>query len=310
MRILITTLIYFVILSSMIFAQDEENYESSDFYVDEYLEKDYKPDYEQVFTSETDRTNFKKLREYLKNKEFIREKLNRLKQELAYQISDSKYDLKSIEGKIPEIENKIAGKSENEMVYVDVYYPSNSINLYGDYSVKVIKNSILPQLKEIKNKAATEDSLSQAKYQKLDKNIKLIESDISLCQTQIDNALAPEYKEQSFRVSISITFAILIGILLLAFFFLIYIKSESHIAVELLSGTGLQFITIFILIISITLFGILGILEGRELAAILSGISGYILGRGIKSVKDSNKKKSEENTDQDDQEETESNWTK
>jgi len=307
MRILITTLIYFVILSSMIFAQDEENYESSDFYVDEYLEKDYKPDYEQVFTSETDRTNFKKLREYLKNKEYIREKLNRLKQELAYQISDSKYDLKSIEGKIPEIENKIAGKSENEMVYVDVYYPSNSINLYGDYSVKVIKNSILPQLKEIKNKAATEDSLSQAKYQKLDKNIKLIESDISLCQTQIDNALAPEYKEQSFRVSISITFAILIGILLLAFFFLIYIKSESHIAVELLSGTGLQFITIFILIISITLFGILGILEGRELAAILSGISGYILGRGIKSVKDSNKKKSEENKDHDDQKEAESN---
>jgi len=131
-----------------------------------------------------------------------------------------------------------------------------------------------------------------------------LESDISLCQTQIDNALAPEYKDQSFRVSISITFAILIGILLLAFFFLIYIKSESHIAIELLSGTGLQFITIFILIISITLFGILGILEGRELAAILSGISGYILGRGIKSVRDSNKKTQQNNEDQSDEEGT------
>jgi len=164
MRIFIPILIYFVILSSIIFPQDEENYESSDFYVEEYLETDYKPDYEQVFTSEADRTNFKKLREYLKNKEFIREKLYRLKQELVYDISDSKYELKLIEGKIPEIENKIAGKSENEMVYVDVYSPSNSLNFFGDYGVKVIKNSILPQLKEIKSKAAKERVLRSKRF--------------------------------------------------------------------------------------------------------------------------------------------------
>ena len=307
MRILITTLIFIVALGNLIFPQDDENYEASDFYVEEYLETEYKPDYEQVFTSETDRTNFKKLREYLKSKEFIRDKLNRLKQDLAYDKSELEYKMNSINNKIPEIENKIAGKAESEKVYVDVYYPSYGLNLYEDITVKRINNSILPQLREVKNQVAKEDSLTRTKYEKLDKNIKLLESDISLCQTQIDNALAPEYKEQSFRVSISITFAILIGILLLAFFFLIYIKSESHIAIELLSGTGLQFITIFILIISITLFGILGILEGRELAAILSGISGYILGRGIKSVRDSNKKKSEDNTDQVEQEETENN---
>ncbi|MDI9882750.1 hypothetical protein [Flectobacillus longus] len=35
------------------------------------------------------------------------------------------------------------------------------------------------------------------------------------------------------------------------------------------------------MIISTILFGILGILEGRELSAILSGISGFILGKGL-----------------------------
>jgi hypothetical protein len=42
---------------------------------------------------------------------------------------------------------------------------------------------------------------------------------------------------------------------------------------------GLQFITLFSLIIAIILFGVMNILEGRELAALLGGLSGYILGR-------------------------------
>lgn len=42
---------------------------------------------------------------------------------------------------------------------------------------------------------------------------------------------------------------------------------------------GIQFITLFSVVIAIILFGILGILEGKELAALLGGLSGYILGR-------------------------------
>jgi hypothetical protein len=42
---------------------------------------------------------------------------------------------------------------------------------------------------------------------------------------------------------------------------------------------GIQFVTLFSLIIAIILFGVLKILEGRELAALLGGLSGYILGR-------------------------------
>lgn len=42
---------------------------------------------------------------------------------------------------------------------------------------------------------------------------------------------------------------------------------------------GIQFVTLFSLVIAIILFGIIDILEGKELAALLGGLSGYILGR-------------------------------
>jgi hypothetical protein len=42
---------------------------------------------------------------------------------------------------------------------------------------------------------------------------------------------------------------------------------------------GLQFITLFSLVIAITMFGLLNILEGKELSALLGGLAGYILGR-------------------------------
>jgi hypothetical protein len=43
--------------------------------------------------------------------------------------------------------------------------------------------------------------------------------------------------------------------------------------------SGIQFITLFSLVIAIILFGILEILHDKELAALLGGLSGYILGR-------------------------------
>ena len=50
--------------------------------------------------------------------------------------------------------------------------------------------------------------------------------------------------------------------------------------------SGIQFVTLFSLVIAIILFGVLKILEGKELAALLGGLSGYILGRGSRSQRD------------------------
>lgn len=83
----------------------------------------------------------------------------------------------------------------------------------------------------------------------------------------------------------SICFLGLIALILICFFSVIYLKSDLTLSKDLLGGYGLQFITLFVLIIAIILFGILDILKGSELAAMLSGISGYILGKGIQDKK-------------------------
>jgi hypothetical protein len=55
-------------------------------------------------------------------------------------------------------------------------------------------------------------------------------------------------------------------------------RSPAFVGCRRESGT--QFVTLFSLLIAIILFGVLKILEGKELAALLGGLSGYVLGRG------------------------------
>ncbi len=111
---------------------------------------------------------------------------------------------------------------------------------------------------------------------------KNIKNDISNAQLRIDSLYGQLYDDGNFKVWITGIFSSIVGALLLFFFVFITRMSETNLAKDFLSsGNGLQFITLFSLIIAIILFGVLGVLEGRELAAILSGISGYILGKGI-----------------------------
>ncbi|NRA11841.1 MAG: hypothetical protein HRT57_07800, partial [Crocinitomicaceae bacterium] len=101
----------------------------------------------------------------------------------------------------------------------------------------------------------------------------------------IEVALAPGREDQKFKSKISFYFTLMIGILLVGFFSIIAFKSDKNIERAFLGDSGLMFVTMFVLIIAVILFGILGILgilEVKELTAILSGVSGYILARGAK----------------------------
>jgi hypothetical protein len=100
--------------------------------------------------------------------------------------------------------------------------------------------------------------------------------ELLLCvQGAISQLTSPD---QTFRFQISLGFAVLIGAVIIGFFGLALIDETMRRAI--FSGeTGIQFITLFSLVIAIILFGITGILEGKELSALLGGLSGYILGR-------------------------------
>lgn len=84
--------------------------------------------------------------------------------------------------------------------------------------------------------------------------------------------------EQQYKRDLSIAFTVLIG-LVIALFFIVVIK-DHEVRRKIFSGqVGIQFLTLFSLVIAIILFGMTGVLEGKELAALLGGISGYILGK-------------------------------
>jgi hypothetical protein len=124
----------------------------------------------------------------------------------------------------------------------------------------------------------------QARFDRLlkrEENANAITSTTSDYLARIDQAVGElmmsSRDESWFRLSMGFGFLVLVSLLIGCFF---YFASNSGSIREILrNDRGLQFITLFSLVIAITLFGLLNILEGKELAALLGGLSGYILGR-------------------------------
>jgi len=244
-------------------------------FIEEYKTKPYALAFSDNFKTKDDLENFQKLRTFLNERKSLWEGLVSLYHESQYEIEK----LKRYHKEKDRLEKEVSEKQpldtiDNIDIYTpDRYYLSNDIN---PITSQQVENQILPYLNEfIKN---NKDLIDQGKM--LRNNIGLVDLDIKKCEQQIDKALAPTYQKQAFRSKVSLNFTLLIALLLVGFFVIIYFKSDKTIGKEFLGDNGLQFITLFVLIIAVILFGILGILEATELAAILSGISGYILGRG------------------------------
>jgi hypothetical protein len=269
-RLLLQTILFFL-FATMVKAQDNPIEEKIN--IEEYKTDSVRCDFRKEFSSADDKINFKKLRNYLQQKQSLQEQLQ---VELA-NYADIKRNLDLMVLKSGQIDEaiKIAKASDPKEASVDIYLPNCNINVYGSSKLTIDELNALK--KQIAECQATEKKRQQ-EFDILKYNLKVIKMDLGSCQDQLDSTLAPEYHDQEFRKDISIGFAILLGTLLLIFVVVI-VRSEKNIADYFFSDTGLQFITIFVLIIAIILFGILGILEAKELAAILAGISGYILGK-------------------------------
>ena len=97
--------------------------------------------------------------------------------------------------------------------------------------------------------------------------------------SKIGALLTPENLYQTFKMTMSGIFAGLVLVVMVGFFVIAW--KDQMVRQAIFGGAaGIQFVTLFSLVIAIILFGITGILEGKELAALLGGLSGYILGRG------------------------------
>lgn len=136
------------------------------------------------------------------------------------------------------------------------------------------------EIKQNRIKAGTRDTLEQVN-QNIKKNkeeLKNKKDRKEKIETEINRKIDIEAPKQDFKKKLSYTFAGLIGLMIGGFFVIAW--RDDIVRREIFRGqAGIQFITLFSVVIAIILFGILGILEGKELAALLGGLSGYILGR-------------------------------
>lgn len=116
------------------------------------------------------------------------------------------------------------------------------------------------------------------KVELLQENYTEKQNALSIVENQINNMMIPELARQNFMKMVSVIFSVMIIALIAGFFWMT--KIDSFIRRTIFGGeSGIQFITLFSIVIAIILFGITGTLEGKELSALLGGISGYILGR-------------------------------
>ena len=262
----------------------------SDYYVQLYKSQEYFPDFGQKFSSSADKSNYKKLREYLNSKEEICRILRMAGDEYYYGLSYSKlYAIDYIQG----LQDEVLTHHKKDIISLRINSVRPSFNYNGTFKVAYIDSVILPTIKVRYEEEERRDSVNQIAYMQIQKNIEAIKQDIFQAEQAIFQSLSPETRDQDFRMWVSLTFSGLIAILLFSFFWIIYKRSDKSLSKAMLTDSGLQFVTVFILIIAIILFGILSVIGGSELAAILSGISGYILGKGGQGFRDILKEKKE-----------------
>jgi hypothetical protein len=97
-------------------------------------------------------------------------------------------------------------------------------------------------------------------------------------ENELSRRVDIERPKQTFKAQMSLVFAFIVALVILGFFVVAF--KDEKVRQEIFAGqAGIQFITLFSLVIAIILFGITGVLEGKELSALLGGLAGYILGR-------------------------------
>lgn len=125
-------------------------------------------------------------------------------------------------------------------------------------------------LQTLKNSASIQRAKSAEKDQKSQRLFGIEQRIASLFDATRDT--------NRFRSGATWAFTGLVLVVVGGFFFIAYRK--DGIAAKIFGGEmGMQFVTLFLIVIAIILFGIMGTLEGKELAALLGGLSGYILGK-------------------------------
>jgi hypothetical protein len=147
------------------------------------------------------------------------------------------------------------------------------------------ENERQQNLQKANDEQNKQDQNISASFSNTQKDLQLASSDlecINALENKIDSEiyslLVPQTQRNQFKRLMSGLLALMV-LVVIPGFFTVALRDAGIRSAIFSNQTGIQFVTLFSLVIAIIIFGITEILQAKELSALLGGISGYILGR-------------------------------
>lgn len=207
--------------------------------------------------------------------------------ELNFQRNQLNIDIPKIESRM----NEFTFKTDTAFLYSSSLDSKKNVNYYkkmvDGYSTK--KDTVglakakygyefySDQFDQLNRKLA-ESRLAVKEITDLKKSLSDKKAELLQIESKISQLMIPKINQQNLMFWAGIGFVVLMCILLGTFYYVV--RTDPMIRGVIFSGdSGIQFIALFSIIIAIILLGLTGILEGKELSALLGSAAGYILGK-------------------------------
>jgi|LakMenEpi03Aug12_release.lakeMendotaPanAssembly.Ray.scaffolds.fasta_scaffold403006_1 hypothetical protein len=216
---------------------------------------------------------------------------------LSSDLEDSAEDYEDKRERLIQIGLEIKQKKQDEILQKDSKSKKEDLgdtlsSLLDGYPRNAYKRMTIDQLVNLENSLNNDVRSYEEKKIKLEKakiEMGSLEESILSSRFQLsslDNNIVltmnNSEKEYIYRGVVSLIFAAIVFWLIMKFYKVI--GEDSSVKRSVFGGdSGIQFITLFSIVIAVILFGILDILGANELSALLGGLSGYILGKSSAS---------------------------
>lgn len=238
-------------------------------------------DFDQIFISKADMEDLAKLQTYIENKESQIQNINVDFYSLSFSRSRlDTTDIKSCLSILRRSKDSVITSSKYPRCASCIRAALSTTDSLTAKTAMVAKDVLETFLNDEFEKSRTYSQKADGYTRRLS----TLTSDKLKAQKLVSKIYNVASVSNDFKLASSITFGIVIVLLLVFFFYFLYSKGDKELVNSFVTGRGLQFVALFALIVAIVLFGVQGILEGKELAAILSGISGFILGKEMNNT--------------------------
>lgn len=210
-------------------------------------------------------------------------------EQLTAQLEESQIEISRLNARLRTLDTAIANKAKTTpgalpkaepQVFGNPLPPMSEEEYLSRQTIEQLRNSKSDTEQRLKDISERQQRLVLNKEEQRKKRdeLELKQARLIELEDRISVALSTGSLQYIYRTIISLIFAAIVAFLVLQFFRIV--QQNDDVKKSIFTGdTGIQFITLFSIVIAVILFGILEILGANELSALLGGLSGYILGK-------------------------------